>query len=203
MVTILDYGLGNIQAFLNIYKDLEIPAKIASTPEQLIGSNKIILPGVGAFDSAMERLNASGMRPALERFVFEQETPILGVCVGMQMLANSSEEGVFPGLGWIDGSVHKFDISGFDRKTYFPHMGWNNILVRRDSPLFMDLVHPEFYFLHSYYFLPSLASQVLAITKHGAEFVSAVSSGHIYGVQFHPEKSHQWGIKLLKNFAEI
>jgi glutamine amidotransferase len=204
MIAIVNYGLGNIQAFVNIYRRLNIPASIANTADDLVLADKIILPGVGAFDWAMTLLNNSGMRTALDESVTEKKKPILGICVGMQMMAKRSDEGKLMGLGWVDGEVKKFDENGFTAKRLLPHMGWNDVAPRSPNRLFRNLdSNARFYFLHSYYFYPHREDQVLALTDYNGPFASAVCSGNIFGVQFHPEKSHQWGIQILKNFAEL
>lgn len=203
MITLVNYGLGNIHAFHHIYTRLNIPVSIASTPDDLRRASKLILPGVGAFDWAMRRLNGSGMRGTLDELVLEQRVPVLGICVGMQMMAKSSEEGVSPGLGWLDAHVRRFDTAHLPQKTLLPHMGWNDVQPASDSPLLAGLDAPRFYFLHSYYFVPGQPSQSLATTHYGIDFTSAAGDQHIYGVQFHPEKSHGWGIQLLNNFARI
>jgi len=144
------------------------------------------------------------MRNVLEELVVSKGKPILGICVGMQMMAHKSDEGVLKGLGWIDGEVKKFDISAFKQRTRLPHMGWNNVIPTKSSRLFLNLDNdPLFYFLHSYYFVCSKEEDVLAVTEYGENFASTVNSDNVFGVQFHPEKSHQWGIQLLKNFGEI
>jgi glutamine amidotransferase len=204
LIAIVNYGLGNIQAFVNIYKRLNIPVSVANTADKLVSANKIILPGVGAFDWAMTLLNSSGMRAALDEFVTEKKKPILGICVGMQMMAKRSDEGKLMGLGWVDGEVKKFAESGSTLKARLPHMGWNDVTPRSPNGLFRNLASgARFYFLHSYYFLPLQENQVCAVTNYNGPFASAVCSGNMFGVQFHPEKSHQWGIQLLKNFAEL
>lgn len=203
MITLVDYGLGNVQAFANIYKRLNIPVQVARVPEELSGAQKIILPGVGAFDWAMQRLQESGMRSCLDDLVLKQHRPILGICVGMQMMARRSDEGSLPGLGWFDAEVKRFDEARFLQKTHLPHMGWNDVLPVVDDGLFRGLVSPRFYFLHTYYFVPGTPAQILATTDYNGTFTSAAHGGHIFGVQFHPEKSHDWGIQLLKNFAEL
>ncbi len=139
MITIIDYGLGNIRAFANVYERLHIIVSVAKTAEDLKDATKIILPGVGAFDYAMSQLNKSGMREILDKLVLEHQLPVIGICVGMQMLAKSSEEGVLPGLGWIDGTVKRFDASALKLKTQLPHMGWNTILPNSDNPLLVNL----------------------------------------------------------------
>lgn len=204
MIAIVHYGLGNVQAFDNIFRRLNIAATLATKSEHLDEADRIILPGVGAFDWAMERLNSSGLRDALERAVVTLQKPILGVCVGMQIMAQRSEEGDAEGLGWIDGEVKRFTVSSGNDATRLPHMGWNDIRVKDGVRLFSGLEsNSRFYFLHSYYFQPKRERDVLADTHYSVRFASSVGSGTIYGVQFHPEKSHQWGIKLLKNFAEL
>ena len=206
MITIVDYGLGNIQAFCNIYERLGIPVRVGSTCDVLTQASQLILPGVGAFDWAMSRLNDSGLRECLDMMVLEQRIPVLGICVGMQMMANGSEEGMLPGLGWIDGDVKHFDPSvqqmGRQKHNPLPHMGWNSVTPMNDVALFKALPEFDFYFLHSYYFVPKDSAHVLAVADYGTKFAASVGVDNIYGVQFHPEKSHQAGIALLKNFAD-
>lgn len=203
MITIIDYGLGNVRAFLAAYKTLGITASVASTPAELLGATKIILPGVGAFDDAISLLEVSGLRPALCRLVLQERRPLLGVCVGMQMLARQSEEGSLPGLGWIDGEVKRFGPVDGGRPRPVPHMGWNDVRVVRPARLFDGLENARFYFLHSYYFECGRESDVLAVSNYRQDFVCGARAGNVFGVQFHPEKSHQWGCRLLKNFAEL
>jgi glutamine amidotransferase len=204
MIAIVDYGLGNIKAFANVYKRLNIPFSIASTPGLLEQADKIVLPGVGAFDEAMGLLQRSGLREPLEERVRGRGVPVLGICVGMQMLANSSEEGSEPGLGWIDGVVRKFEVEMLTHKTRLPHMGWNQVEPARESPLTTGLDSKGgFYFLHSYYFECARPADVLAESEYGTRFACAVNSGNVFGVQFHPEKSHSNGMRLLQNFGEM
>ncbi len=203
MITIVNYGLGNIQAFVNIYKRLNIPVHVAYSSAELARAERIILPGVGAFDWAMSQLEASGMRACLNDLVLNQKRPVLGICVGMQMMARRSDEGDLPGLGWIDAEVKRFDESYFQQKTHLPHMGWNDVSPVETATLFKGLDAPRFYFLHSYYFATSDPGQVLATTDYHGTFTSAARAGFIFGVQFHPEKSHHWGVQLLKNFTEL
>ena len=204
MIVIVDYGLGNVLAFANVYKTLNVAAAVARQSDQLQGATKVILPGVGAFDHAMELLEKSGMRPALETLVLEQRVPVLGVCVGMQMLSAGSEEGDLPGLGWVKGRVVRLDSAHLPHATHLPHMGWNDVRSVCASPLFHGLENnARFYFLHSYYFNCVQSTNVLAVARYGDEFCCAVGAENIYGVQFHPEKSHRFGMRLLKNFAEL
>jgi glutamine amidotransferase len=204
MITIVNYGLGNIKAFVNLYERLNIRTKIAHLPEDLKYAEKIILPGVGAFDYAITQLNNSGMRDELEKQVLINKVPIVGICVGMQIMAKSSEEGQMPGLGWIEGKVKKFDASKITYKTTLPHMGWNNVNPIDDFQLFNNFQDkPRFYFLHSYYFECMNEENVIATTDYGITYASAVNSNNIYGIQFHPEKSHSNGIQLLNNFANL
>jgi glutamine amidotransferase len=203
MITLLNYGLGNVEAFVSIYKRMNIPVSVAETADQLKDAEKIILPGVGAFDWAMMRLNKSGMRACLDDLVMVKNKPVLGVCVGMQMMARRSDEGELAGLGWIDAEVKRFDESRLTQKTHLPHMGWNDVSPRYTACLFKEITAPRFYFLHSYYFVPSNQDALLAMTDYNCSYASAVRLGNVFGTQFHPEKSHQWGIQLLKNFAEL
>jgi len=201
MITIIDYGLGNVLAFANSYKRLGVTVAIARGPADLARSSKLILPGVGSFDHAMGLLNASGMRPALDELVIAKHVPVLGVCVGMQMLARASEEGREQGLRWVDGDVCRLDSPG----AHLPHMGWNDVVPRESGGgLFAGLESDaRFYFLHSYYFKTDREADVLATAEYGAPFACAVRSGNVFGVQFHPEKSHRFGMRLLQNFAVL
>ncbi len=204
MITIVDYGLGNIRAFVNVYDRLNIKSKIANSKEDLKDAQKIILPGVGSFDYAMSQLNSSGMRDELEYQVLERKIPVMGICVGMQMLSKNSEEGKLDGLGWIDGEARLFDVSLIPYKTQLPHMGWNSVSIKKENNLLRDFdSDSRFYFLHSYYFHCNKEEDVIAETEYGLQYASAVKKDNIYGVQFHPEKSHNNGTKLLSNFANL
>ena len=204
MIGIIDYGLGNVKAFANVYKILNIPVVIVKQPSDLKNISKAILPGVGAFDYAMKKFENSGMKPLLGEMVLLHHVPVLGICVGMQMLARSSEEGTLPGLGWVDGEVKRFNPSSLLSSMRVPHMGWNNIKPLNLNSLLEGLdFDARFYFLHSYYFQSHRSEDVIAVTDYCGEFACAVNSGNVYGVQFHPEKSHQWGIRLLENFARL
>lgn len=201
MITIIGYGVGNILSFVNLYKRLNIDCRVATSQKDLIGATKIILPGVGSFDHAMSSLDKSGMREALDDLVLNKKIPVLGICVGMQMLANSSDEGDLPGLGWVPGTVKKFDV---EKVKQLPHMGWNDVVPTHEGGLFKNFTEaPRYYFLHSFYFECEKHEHVQATSVYGQEFVCAVNNGSVYGVQFHPEKSHHFGVSLLKNFSEL
>ncbi len=201
MIRIIDYGLGNIQAFVNTYKRLGIPAERVTDPAALEGASHAILPGVGAFDRAMQLLVDSGFRDPLDRLVATTDLRILGVCVGMQMLADGSDEGKLPGLGWVPGQVRRIDCMDRAKSLPMPHMGWNDIETRPGARLFDGIEDPRYYFLHSYYFECRDEAQAIATAEYGDRFSCAVAKGNVYGVQFHPEKSHHWGQALLRNFA--
>lgn len=204
MITIIDYGVGNINAFVNVYKRVNVPTKIAKTAADLEGAQKIILPGVGHFDHAMSELIKSGMREKLDELVMEKKIPVIGICVGMQMMGNSSDEGKLAGLGWIDASIKKFDETKIKQVTRLPHMGWNDVNPVISNPLFEGLEKDAlFYFLHSYYFECNNSSDILATSDYGEEFACAAHHENIYGIQFHPEKSHHYGETLLHNFAKL
>ena len=202
MIKIIDYGLGNILAFQNMYKRLNVPVGLARTAADLGDATKLILPGVGAFDHAMEELNRSGMRDRLDELVLGDRRPVFGICVGRQMWANRSDEGRLAGLGGIPGEVRSFRGLG-QPDLLLPHMGWNDVQPKDGHPLFVGLrTDARFYFLHSFYFECTSAHHISAVSNYGKEFSCAVSAWNIHGVQFHPEKSHHFGAQLLKNFAE-
>jgi len=204
MIGIIDYGLGNIKAFDNIYKRLNISFKRVQIKTDLIDVDRIILPGVGAFDTAIENLQRSGLKEVLDELVLEKKIPILGICVGMQILAKSSDEGNLPGLSWIDAVVKMFDRSKLSNNMPLPHMGWNGIEIKKKNPLLKNIdSDSRFYFLHSYYFYCNDQNDIVATANYGEEFTCIINHDNIYGVQCHPEKSHQKGIQLLKNFGEL
>ena len=197
MTTIVYYGIGNPTAFINVFKRINRNCKIATNQNDLKDASKIILPGVGHFDDALNKLKSSDMYEKINDLVVNKSVPVLGICVGMQIMAISSEEGENRGLGWINGKVKKFN------NIICPHMGWNEINVSKQSKLFSGIDRKLFYFLHSYYFECSEKSDELGISNYRNEFVSAVNKKNIYGVQFHPEKSHEAGEKLVKNFVDL
>lgn len=204
MIGIINYGSGNVGAIANIYKQLKIPHFVSSDLVELKGAERYILPGVGAFDATMKNLTDSGLVGMLNEQVHQQGKKILGICVGMQILAKSSEEGVLPGLGWIGGRVKKIDASGITTTLKLPHMGWNSLTQKIAHPLFQSVdVKTGFYFLHNYYFDAESEGDVLATVQYGAELPCAVARSNVMGVQFHPEKSHHNGVAIFRNFAAL
>ncbi|MBL0914176.1 MAG: imidazole glycerol phosphate synthase subunit HisH [Sphingopyxis sp.] len=204
MIHIVDYGLGNIGAFLTLYKRQDIPAIAVSTAEELAKADHILLPGVGSFDHAMQLLNASGMRETLDHLVKDKKVPVLGICVGMQIIGESSDEGQDAGLGWIPGRIRDLGGRGPAHQGLpLPHMGWNDINPTRSIPLLEGIADPRYYFLHSFWFDNSDADDCAATAHYGSDFTCIVNRDNVWGVQFHPEKSHSFGMALLKNFAEL
>ena len=204
MIGIIDYGSGNIQAIATIYKNLNIDYQVLNKPEDLKKVDKLILPGVGAFDATMQQLIDSGLKDELNKLVLEKKVPILGICVGLQVMGYGSEEGKFSGLGWIPGKVKKFDKSRIDLKPKLPHMGWNIVNDIKKHPLLKGIDSDfGFYFVHSFYFECESEDNILTTSNYGTEFTSAIYSDHIIGTQFHPEKSHGNGVLLFKNFAQL
>lgn len=205
MICVVDYGVGNIEAFLNLFRRAGFDVQRAESASTLSHATRLILPGVGHFDHAIHRLNNSGMRPRLEELVMGAHVPIIGVCVGMQMMAQGSEEGNLPGLNWIPGRVRAFANQPQCATLPLPHMGWNDLQHYSQNKLFSRGFEdvPEFYFLHSYFFDAEEKQDVAATARYGIDFDAVVSRGHIHGVQCHPEKSHRWGEQLLKNFVEL
>jgi glutamine amidotransferase len=201
MITILDYGSGNVASVLNAFKKLNVPVQISNSPADLEGSSHIVLPGVGSFDSAMTKINQKLPLGVIERCISEGK-PFLGICVGLQVLASFGTEGVpIPGLGYFNAHVRKLSTAGLP----VPHIGWNNVSVKNKTKLF-DGIAPEtdFYFVHSYYIdLPMDSDLVAATSEYGMNFPSAVARGSLMGVQFHPEKSQTAGLKLLNNFSNL
>lgn len=203
-VGVLDYGIGNIGSILSMHRRLAIPAEPVTSADQLDRHDRFILPGVGAFDTGMARLRERGFAGPLERLVIGERRPILGICLGMQMLADRSEEGegAEKGLGWIPGTVRHMR-GRVPPQTRIPFMGWAWITVRRSEPL-LEAVGPQrFYFVHSLAFVPDNPDHVIATVDYGAEICAAVGRANVWGTQFHPEKSHRFGMRLLQNFAQM
>jgi glutamine amidotransferase len=202
MIAIVDYGIGNLGSMLNMLKRIGVQAWIEADPAKLRSATKLILPGVGAFDAAMSRIAAvTGLRALLDDKVLVERVPVLGVCLGMQLLTRGSEEGVLPGLGWIPADTRRFPNEALLK---VPHMGWNLARPTTPSPLTADLGPEErYYFVHSYAVHVEDPTHSLMRTHYGLDFDSAIGRDNIYGVQFHPEKSHRFGMKLLQNFAAL
>lgn len=201
MIGIVNYGLGNLAAFEVAFRRLGRKARLIDDPAGFDDADALILPGVGAFDVAMTRLAQSGLESGL-RAAVSGDRPVLGVCVGMQMLATSSEEGRLPGLSFISGTVRKFQTGG-NQHIRCPHMGWNRLTTTSEGPLTQDLDQERFYFLHSYYFDCDSQADIIGTSEYGGRFASFVGHRNVFGVQFHPEKSHDAGLRLLDNFARL
>jgi len=200
VIVIVDYGMGNLRSILNKFERMDVEAKISADPGDIERADKLILPGVGAFDAAMQNLRQRNLIPVLEKKVLQEKTPILGICLGMQLFSRHSEEGNVDGLGWIDARTIRFQSNGNGLKV--PHMGWNSITVNGGSHLLDGLeTGSRFYFVHSYHVCCDDPADRLATTNYGIDFTSMVQHGNILGAQFHPERSHRYGAKLLENFV--
>jgi imidazole glycerol-phosphate synthase subunit HisH len=203
VVAILNYNVGNITSIHNMLKRIGIDALITDDVEVIEKASHLILPGIGSFDYCMKQIHSAPFYNQLNKWVFQDKKPILGVCVGHQMLFEQSEEGVEPGLGWIKGKVTKFESSNLPGLR-IPHMGWNYLSeFDKQSPLFKGFENPKFYFVHSYYSQPETEEVTLAKAEYGINFTCSVGYENIFGVQFHPEKSHKYGMQLYENFAKI
>lgn len=202
MIGILDYGVGNVNAFLNVYKKLGIKSQAISDASDLSLASHLVLPGVGSFDYAMDKFSNSGLKESTEDLVTNSDIPLLGVCVGMQMLASRSDEGVLPGLNWIPGRVEHFPKYN-QCNLPLPHMGWNSIILNRKDAITKGLDFSSFYFLHSFVYRAEDANSVLAHADYGGNFEVVIRKNNIFGMQCHPEKSHSFGSQFLKNFSEI
>ena len=201
MITIVDYNTGNLGSIRNMLRKAGAESRITSDPSLIAEAEKLVLPGVGAFDAGMENLQVAGLIPVLNKRVLEDRVPVLGICLGMHLMTRGSSEGNRSGLGWVDADVLRFDPG--PRALKIPHMGWNRVQPVRDSPLTEGLPQePRFYFVHSYYPRCRRVEDVLLTTVYGEPFHSGFVSGNVYGVQFHPEKSHKFGMALLANFAQ-
>jgi glutamine amidotransferase len=203
MIVIVDYGMGNVGSILNMLSRVDVPAVISRDPEVIRSADKLVLPGVGAFDAGMHNLRELGLVEILRQAVQVHRKPLLGICLGMQLLTEGSEEGSEAGLGWVAGRAIRFDPA-MAAGIRVPHMGWNSVTVVKPSPLFEDMYpDPRFYFVHSYHVVCDRTQDVLCVTRHGPEFCSAFAVEHVFGVQFHPEKSHKFGMRLLESFARL
>lgn len=203
MIAIVDYGMGNLGSIKNMFKKIGAQSEIMSRPDEIAKASKILLPGVGAFDTAMIKINDSTLREVLDEKALKEKVPVLGICLGMQLLTEKSEEGKQAGLGWIPGEAKKFNF-GEELDLKVPHMGWNSVIPAAQSPMTSGFDEDfRFYFVHSYFVKASSESHVMLKTEYGINFHSGICNDNIFGAQFHPEKSHRFGMKLLSNFAAI
>jgi len=205
MIVIVDYGLGNLGSMANMLKKIGTEVAVSSDPSIIGTAHKLILPGVGTFDEGMMNLQlSSGLVKVLNKRVLEDKIPVLGVCLGMQLLGKRSEEGQLPGLGWLDAKTIRFKFQDANANLKIPHMGWNQLTVCQTHLLFAGLEEVNrFYFVHSYHVVCANPNNILSTTSYGLDFTSAIVKDNIMGVQFHPEKSHKFGMRLLKNFVEL
>ena len=205
MIVIVDYGTGNVQSILNMLRRIGIDAaEISAEIKKIEEADKLIFPGVGAFDFGMTNLKKSGLIPVLNKKVIDQKVPILGICLGMQLMTQRSEEGSLPGLGWIDAETIRFNFEGSINKRKIPHMGWNTVHICKENRILPNKDDEFiFYFVHSYHVVCHSKKDILTVTEYGYEFVSSFQKDNITGVQFHPEKSHKFGMKVMSNFASL
>lgn len=201
MIVVVDYGVGNIASVLNMLKRVGAKAKASNLVDEIVNAEKLILPGVGAFDAGMRTLRESGLIDILNHQVLVARKPVMGVCLGSQMLGRRSEEGIEPGLGWIDMDIKRFEKRP-ERKV--PHMGWSHVSCNYEHPLVRGLTdESRYYFVHSYYMCPDNERDTLLTADYGQKFTAAVAKDNVFGFQFHPEKSHRFGMQLFKNFVEL
>lgn len=206
MISVINYGMGNIGSILNMFKRIGLQANVVTTADEIFHAKKLLLPGVGSFDAAMKRINESGIREALDHKALKEQVPVFGICLGMQLLTHSSEEGVLPGLGWVDAKTLGFKTRLDTAKYKVPHMGWSECRLHTQSPLFKgfeDLEEIRFYFVHSFFVQCENSSQSILKTNYSLDFDSSLQKDNIFGAQFHPEKSHKFGMRLLENFGKI
>jgi imidazole glycerol-phosphate synthase subunit HisH len=202
VVVIIDYGMGNIRSVMNKIQRAGHEALVSYDQEIIRSADKLILPGVGHFLNGMKRLGERNLIDILNERVLNDKVPILGICLGMQLLTRFSEEGNTPGLGWIDAETVRFKLNDIRHKV--PHMGWNSVERKKESPLFKDIPdNRQYYFVHSYHVKCNCVGDILTTTNYGYEFDSSVQKENIFGTQFHPEKSHEWGEKILNNFLNL
>lgn len=203
MIAIINYGLGNLASIQNMCRRLGIEAAITADPEVIRSASKLLLPGVGHFKRGMENLHSSGLKTVLDELVLNEKKPILGICLGAQLMTKHSEEGDVEGLGWVDASTVRFNQAN-DHKMKVPHMGWSEITTTNSNPLWQNLPEsPRFYFVHTYHFLFTEKNEISATCHYSYDFVCAFQKENIYGTQFHPEKSHKFGMKVLENFNKF
>ena len=204
MNIIVDYGMGNHGSIINMLKKIGYRAEASSDPKVISAAERLILPGVGAFDNGMENLKSRGLINVLNECALVKKIPVLGICLGMQLITNSSEEGELPGLGWINAKTIRFKFQD-DVKLKVPHMGWSIINIKNNSVLFKNMENQEnkFYFVHSYHVVCENNKDIAAESNYGIDFTAAIQHENIYATQFHPEKSHKFGMQVLRNFMEL
>jgi imidazole glycerol-phosphate synthase subunit HisH len=203
MITVVDYGLGNLGSIVNMLRKLGLPCELTGDPVKVAVAAKLILPGVGAFDNGMENLLRLGLVGPLNARVLRDRVPVLGICLGAQLMTRASEEGRQPGLGWVAADTIRFCSRELVAGLKVPHMGWGDLILKKSSPLFTENSEQRFYFVHSYHFQCDRPEDALAAVVYGYEFTAAFSRDNIHGVQFHPEKSHSFGMELLRRFAAL
>jgi glutamine amidotransferase len=202
LTTIINYNLGNPKSIKNMLAYLGIESRISANHAEIVSAERLILPGVGHFQHGMEQIEQLGLIDILKKEVSENKKPILGICLGMQLLTRHSEEGNLAGLGFIDAQTKKFELQ--DETLKVPHMGWNTVEFKKDSPMNTGVsINPRYYFVHSYFVDCANQNDILCTTQYGQEFVSGFQHENIFGLQFHPEKSHKFGMELLDNFCKI
>ncbi len=202
MIVIIDYGLGNLGSVSNMLRKIGVESIVSSNKTDIESADKLILPGVVAFDQGMTNLKNYNLIETLNRRVLNDKVPILGICLGLQIMTQGSEEGVLDGLGWFDAKTIKFDKSKFPENLKIPHMGWNDVTIAKDNKLFTYDSESRYYFVHSYHVTSFAKEDILTQTDYGYNFVSSLSKDNMVAVQFHPEKSHKFGMKLISNFIQ-
>ena len=202
-IVIIDYQVGNLSSIANMLKKVGQKSIISGDINEIKSADKLILPGVGSFDYGMNKLNESGITEVLNEKALNDKIPFLGICLGAQLLTQSSEEGVLAGLGWFKAKTIKFDFSNLQTKLKIPHMGWTEVQAPKPCPLMENLIDSRFYFVHSFHFTTPDESEIMLQSEFGYPFVSALWKENIYAVQFHPEKSHKFGMQLMRNFINL
>jgi glutamine amidotransferase len=204
MIVIIDIGTGNLGSILHVMRKINQDVIISSNADEIATADKLILPGVGSFDPAINNINKMQLFPVLNDLVIKDKVPILGICLGIQLFTQKSEEGTLPGFGWIDGQTVKFKFPQELANLKIPHMGWNTAQVRSCASIFNGIhIDARYYFVHSFHVECNDEKDILATTHYGYDFVSAIEKDNIFGTQFHPEKSHKFGQKILQNFSEM